>query len=146
MKASCEVKLRGAWHKTRHKTRHLENYLLMVSYARQDCIVVSVILLFFQMPLGTHLAHAARKDFSLYAHVSHKSSYHPPSWLPTHPRNLPNSHDERSPVHTVSAKRYPVLTDMANISPKTECIRKQGGRIYRITGNITEPGVQSCRT
>ena len=49
-------------------------------------------------------------------------------------------------VHKVSAKENPVWLGMANISSSTECTRNQGCRIYRITGKITEPGVQSCRT
>ena len=106
-----------------------------------------------------HLAHAARKDFSLYAHMSHTahathlclppttSLSSPPPYL-HHLPILTTSllHNEDLRVRKVTAERHPVLLGMANTSPRTECIRKQGCRIYRITGKITEPGVQSCQT
>ena len=44
----------------------------------------------------------------------------------------------------VSAQKYPVLLGMANISSNTKYKRNKVNRIYRITGKITEPGVQSC--
>ena len=41
-------------------------------------------------------------------------------------------------IRKVRAKRHPVLPGIANISPRTECMRNQGCRIYKITGKITE--------
>ena len=117
-----------------------------------------------RMPLCTNLAHAARNDF-LYTHVSHKSAY-PPSPRTTHPRRIPilaaylcsaPTYPQHLPIFTiylsvlhtegrrvckVSAKGYPVLLGMANTSPNSEYMMKQGCRIYRITGKITE---KHCR-
>ena len=45
-------------------------------------------------------------------------------------------------LHKVSARRHPVWLGIANISPKTECMRNQDCRIYKITGKITE---KHCR-
>ena len=49
-------------------------------------------------------------------------------------------------MRKVSAEGNPVLLGMANNSSRTECMRNQGCRIYRITGKFSELGVQSFRT